>query len=220
MSHAAGFIDPLFSRGLANTGEIINAVAWRLLAGLEDGDLSAERFEYVERLQSGLIRYNDELVNCSFISWSDHELWNAVSRVWGSAQMPISMHFGRAVEKYRESRDDGIFKELEEFSHLGLPFPGNEAYKELFDEMVRLCEAVDRGERDARDAGRELMKHVVASPAVVPHHGLDDPDARFFSPTIETFLKIARWLATEAPEEMRYLADNPRFAHLLAPARG
>jgi FADH2 O2-dependent halogenase len=218
MSHAAGFIDPLFSRGLTNTGEVINAVAHRLLAALADDDFSVERFEYVERLQEGLVRYNDELVNCSFISWSNFDLWNAVSRVWIAAQLPTSLHFGRIIEKYQRTGDDAVFQELETFPYPGLPFPGNTAYKELFDRMVSLCEAVDRGEQDASVAGAELMRAVAASPSVVPHVGLQDPGVRFVHPSMETFLKMARWLATEGPADMRYLADNPRFAHLLAAA--
>jgi tetracycline 7-halogenase / FADH2 O2-dependent halogenase len=218
MSHAAGFIDPLYSRGLTNTGEVINALAHRLLAALADDDFSDERFEYVERLQQGLVRYNDELVNCSFISWSNFDLWNAVSRVWMAAQMPISMHYGRAIERYQRTRDDAVFLDLESTQYPGLPFPGNGAYKDLFEHMVRLCEAVDHGELDASLAGAELMRRVVASPAVIPYLGLEDPDVRFVKPEMQSFLKMARWLATEAPEDMRYLADNPRFAHLLAAA--
>jgi FADH2 O2-dependent halogenase len=218
MSHAAGFIDPLYSRGLTNTGEIINAVAYRILDALAEDDFSVERFEYVEELQKGLIRYNDELVNCSFISWSDYDLWNAVSRVWIAAQMPTSMHFGRAIEKYQRSGDDSIFRELETFPYPGLPFPGNAEYKRLFDEMVALCEAVDRGQRSAGDAGRELMSQISSSPAIVPYIGLRDPDVRFVNASMETFIKMARWLVTDGPKDMRYLADNPRFAHLLVSA--
>src|SRR5204863_2831711 len=36
-SHAAGFIDPLFSRGLSNTFEVVDALSWRLLDALNDG---------------------------------------------------------------------------------------------------------------------------------------------------------------------------------------
>lgn len=219
MSHAAGFIDPLYSRGFTNTGEIINAVAYRILDALASDDFSVEHFRYVEELQQGLIRYNDELVNCSFISWSDYDLWNAVCRVWVAAQMPTSMHFGRAIEKYQRTRDDTIFRELETFPYPGLPFPGNAEYKKLFDQMVTLCEAVDAGERPAGEAGRELMARITESTAVVPYIGLEDPGTRFVNASLETFLKMARWLATDGPRDMRYLADNPRFAHLLAGAR-
>ncbi|WP_433429295.1 NAD(P)/FAD-dependent oxidoreductase [Nonomuraea sp. CA-141351] len=215
LSHAAGFIDPLYSRGLANTGEIINALAWRLMTALNEDDFSVDRFEYVERLQQGLIKYNDELVNASFISWTDFDLWNAVSRVWAASQFPASMRFGRAIEKYRLQHDDAIFKELEQGSYTGSPFPGNEAYEQLFTEMVTTCDAVERGERTPSDAAEALMKQVVTSPAVVPYLGLEDPRTRFVSPTHETFIKMARWLATEGPADMRYLADNPRFSALL-----
>jgi tetracycline 7-halogenase / FADH2 O2-dependent halogenase len=218
MSHAAGFIDPLYSRGLTNTGEIINAVAYRILAALADDDFSPERFQYVEELQRGLVRYNDELVSCSFISWSDPGLWSAVCRVWVAAQMPVSMHYGRAIEKYLRSGDDGIFRELESFPYPGLPFPGNAGYRKLFGEMTAACEAVDRGEISAGEAGRKLMAKVTASPAVLPHIGLKDPDVRFINAEMKMFIQMANWLASEGPEDMRYLADNPRFAHLLAGA--
>ncbi|MBP2708259.1 tryptophan 7-halogenase [Microbispora sp. RL4-1S] len=219
MSHAAGFLDPLYSRGLSNTGEVINALAWRLLEALRDDDFAEERFEYVDTLQKGLIRYNDDLVNSSFVSWSHPDLWNAVSRVWAGAQMPVSMHFGQAVEKFRQSRDDAIFRDLERLPYPGSPFPGNAAYNHLFADMVRICDAVDAGERDAGEAGVTLMKTVAESPGIVPFLGLQDPETRLVQPSLETFISMARWLATEGPEDMRYLADNPRFAHLLAAPR-
>ncbi|MFF0018056.1 tryptophan 7-halogenase [Streptomyces sp. NPDC005374] len=210
MSHAAGFIDPLYSRGLSNTGQVIDAVAWRLLEALKDDDFSEERFSYVERLQQAQITYNDDLVNCSFISWSDWDLWNAVYRVWASSQMPASMRLARAVERFRATRDEGVFKELEDEAFTGSLFP-NKAYDELFLEMVRLCDAVDHGELASGDAGAQLMRLVRSSPAVLPMQGLDDPQSRFVAKTQDSFLTLARWLAEEGPEDMRYLVDTPRI---------
>ncbi|TGB15145.1 tryptophan 7-halogenase [Streptomyces sp. MZ04] len=215
MSHAAGFIDPLYSRGLSNTGEVIDAVAWRLLRALKDDDFSEERFAYVERLQQSLVRYNDNLVNCSFISWSDWDLWNAVYRVWAASQMPASMRLSRAVERFRISRDEQVFTDLEDEEFVGSPFP-NKAYDELFFEMVRLCDAVDHGELRSGDAGAQLMRAVRSSPAVLPMQGLDDPESRFVAKTRESFLGLARWLAAEGPQDMRYLVDNPRIKAALA----
>jgi hypothetical protein len=77
LSHAAGFIDPLFSRGLSNTVEVNGALATTLLAALDDDDLSAERFSAVEQLQQNLIDGNDKLVSASYSSFRDFELWNA-----------------------------------------------------------------------------------------------------------------------------------------------
>ncbi|GAA3441438.1 NAD(P)/FAD-dependent oxidoreductase [Planomonospora venezuelensis] len=213
MSHAAGFIDPLYSRGLTNTGEVINSLAWRLLEALQEDDFSQERFAYIDELQSGLIKYNDEMVNCSFISFSDYELWNAVCRVWAAAEIPINLRFERFLDRYQASGDDNVFREMEKAPYPGSFVPDNAAYQELFAEMVRLCEAVDRSERDATEAGRELMKLVQESEAVLPFIGLDERDHRFIYPQPPSLMKLFGWLGTEGPEEMRYLATLPGGGH-------
>lgn len=220
MSHAAGFIDPLYSRGLTNTVEVINALAWRLLAALGDGDFAEARFQYVEQLQEGLIRFNDGLVNSSFVSWSDWELWNAVYRVWAASIVPGNLHVDRAFEYFKVDRDDSVYKKLEsDDTYSGAPFP-SKSYDELFSEMVRLCDVVDRGEMDSGEAGRRLMNMVSSSPAVLPVQGLRDPKSRFIRQTRESNLELARWIGTEGPEEMRYLIDNPRIKEALLRDKG
>jgi FADH2 O2-dependent halogenase len=215
MSHAAGFIDPLYSRGLTNTVEVINALAWRLIEALKDDDFSDERFEYVEQLQKGLIRYNDSLVNSSFISWSDWNLWNAVYRVWAASIVPANLHLDRAFEHFQIDRDDRVYRNLEtEDPYPGAPFP-SKSYDELFSEMVRLCDAVDHGDMESENAGRQLMNMVTSSPGVLPVQGLKDPASRFIAQTRESNLALARWMADQGPEEMRYLIDNPRIKELL-----
>ncbi|WP_406384924.1 NAD(P)/FAD-dependent oxidoreductase [Streptomyces sp. NBC_01618] len=208
MSHAAGFIDPLYSRGLTNTGEVVNSLAWRLLEALAEDDFDEERFRYVDELQQGLIRYNDELVNCSFISFSDHALWNAVYRVWCAAEVPINLRFDRFTERFMDSGDDGVLRVMEEAAHPGLPVPGSHGYKELFDEMVRVCEAVDRGERTAADAGAELLTTVAKAPVVLDHLGLRDPACRFIYPKPDDLRQMAHWLRHEGPDELRYLTTG------------
>ncbi|MGI5519957.1 NAD(P)/FAD-dependent oxidoreductase [Micromonospora sp. CA-259024] len=208
MSHAAGFIDPLYSRGLTNTGEVINSLAWRLLEALAEDDFDTTRFQYVEDLQQGLIKYNDELVNCSFVSFSDHSLWNAVYRVWCAAEVPINLRFDRFTERYVESGDDGVLRAMEQAAYPGSPVPGSPGYQSLFVEMVRLCEAVDRGERSAADAGKELMTAVQNSPVVLEHLGLRDPGCRFIYPQPADLRRMAHWLRHEGPDELRYLTTG------------
>ncbi|MFJ7266967.1 NAD(P)/FAD-dependent oxidoreductase [Streptomyces sp. NPDC099050] len=208
MSHAAGFIDPLYSRGLTNTGEVINSLAWRLLDALAEDEFDEERFRYVDELQQGLIRYNDELVNCSFISFQDHSLWNAVYRIWCAAEVPINLRFDRFTERFAASGDDGVLRAMENAAHPGLPVPGSAGYKALFDEMVRLCEAVDRGERTAADAGGELLGAVVSAPVVLDHLGLRDPGRRFVYPMPDDLRRMAHWLRHEGPGELSYLVDG------------
>jgi FADH2 O2-dependent halogenase len=205
MSHAAGFIDPLFSRGLTNTMEVINSLSWRLLAALKEDDFAVSRFDYVERLQQGLIRYNDELVNCSFIGFTAYELWNAVYRVWCAAEVPINLRFDRYLERFAETGDDAVFTAMEDAPYPGLLMPDLHGYAELWGEMVRVCEAVDRGERDAAEAGRHLLRRISGSDSVLHGIGLHSPERRFLYPAGPELKDMARWLATDAPAEMRYL---------------
>ncbi len=205
MSHAAGFIDPLFSRGLSNTAEVINALSWRLLAALDDDDFSMDRFAYVETLEQGLLHFNDDLVNASFIGFDNYELWNAVFRVWGFGQIAGNWRVDRHMDAFEAGDRDALLR-LEQSDNVGLWWPDSPSYRELFDETVRLCEEVDAGILDAGEAGRLLMGMVGVADCIMPVLGFRDRAVRFIHPTEDGRRDTIRWLATEAPEEMRYLS--------------
>ena len=69
MSHASGFVDPLFSRGMFNTVEVIYALLDPLLEALKTDNFDEEAFRPVDEQQQRVLDYNDDLVNGSFISW-------------------------------------------------------------------------------------------------------------------------------------------------------
>lgn len=59
MSHAAGAVDTLFSRGMSSTTQVVNSAAALILQAFKDGDFSAQRFEYLDRLnQTHLLNIN------------------------------------------------------------------------------------------------------------------------------------------------------------------
>jgi len=211
MSHAAGFLDPLFSRGISNTAEVINALSWRLLAALADDDFSAERFDFVERLEQGLLDFNDGVVNSSFVSFENYQLWNAVFRVWAYGGVPGNLRLERLIDKFDESGDVGVFDAIEDVPNVGLWWPDSPGYRELFDHMVRLCDRVDAGDLDADVAGKELMDRISTAEFVAPRFGFRERDTRFITPTKQMLKDMMRWIATEAPQDMRYLADGGRF---------
>lgn len=151
MSHAAGFIDPLFSRGLANTCEIINTLAWRLIDALRDDDFSAERSAYVEQLEQGLLDYNDKPVSMSFTSFSDFDLWNAVFRIWSCANSIGGKRFLRAAELSRETGDDLHCQRLDDHPYPGLWWPVD-FYAEMFGEAAAICQDVRDGKLSAQAA--------------------------------------------------------------------
>jgi FADH2 O2-dependent halogenase len=205
LSHAAAFIDPLFSRGLSNTAETINALAWRILAAVKDDDFSAERFEYIERLQQGLFDFNDELVNSAFISFADYELWSAVFRIWAWGSNAGTFRLQEALTKFLQDGRDTHLRDLEEAQHLGFYWPDHDGYRKLFDQMVGQCEAVEAGLTSSSTAADTLHELLVMSDFVPRYFGFSDRSRRYLNPTPAILLKTILWAYRDADPRVREL---------------
>ncbi|GGR68260.1 NAD(P)/FAD-dependent oxidoreductase [Streptomyces roseolus] len=209
MSHAAGFVDPLYSRGLSNTFEVVDALAWRLLDALRDDDFSAERFEYVERLEQGLLDHNDKIVNSSYISFSHFRLWNAVFRVWACFTTPATMRQIRARQNFEIDGDDRHFKEMENSPYTGLWWPDSHAFKHLFELTNTTCERYEAGEIDGDKAADIVFEAIRECESVNTPFGWKDPeDHRFYRATTPTMMKFMWWANTTGPKEMRDLGRS------------
>jgi tetracycline 7-halogenase / FADH2 O2-dependent halogenase len=205
MSHAAGFIDPLFSRGLSNTMEVVDALASRILAALKDGDFSEERFQYVERVETGLLNFNDELVNSAFISFSHFKLWNAVFRVWGCFITPGVMRLSGARLRYVVDGDDRHFQSLEKTKNPGLWWPESTEFQRILEAMAETCEKYEIGELTGDQAADIILKVVQESPEVNPTFGWKDPELRFVAPSSWMLARFIRWGLFSAGPDMRKL---------------
>ena len=219
LAHAAGFIDPLFSRGLSNTSEVINALAWRLLASLGQDDFSVERFEYVERLQQGLLDYNDNLVNSAYISFSDYELWNAVFKIWSLGSNAGTFRLQNTLTQFLKTHDDSLFVGIEDPPNLGLWWPDYEGYKDLFSAMVTYCEQVDRGELPSQVAADELFHLLQDSDFVPPFIGFNNRTRYLKSEPIRMG-GTALWAMSKAPKDIRRLLAGTFTAIMLAAMKG
>jgi FADH2 O2-dependent halogenase len=205
MSHAAGFIDPLFSRGLSNTFEVVDALASRLLKALQDGNFSAERFEYVERLERGLLQYNDDLVNSSFIAFSHFRLWNAMFRVWGAFIAPGVMRLTRARLLHVRDGDERHFAELENSEHPGLWWAESGKVKRLLESAAETCEKYEVGELTGDQAADTIFQLLDECDVVNPIFGWKDPTKRFVAPTTATMARFLWWASVQGPPEMKKL---------------
>jgi FADH2 O2-dependent halogenase len=203
LSHAAGFLDPLFSRGLSNTTEAINSLAWRLLDAIEDDDFSRERFDYVDRLQQGLFRYNDELVNAAFISWDDYDLWTAVFRIWAWGANTGTSHMHNALIKFKRDGNDQHFKDIEDPPHLGLYWPNHDGFKSLFDDLIEQCDLYEAGKVTATEAADVVYAHIARANYVPKHFGFAEREQRFLHPTLKSIGKMVHWVVKEADPELR-----------------
>lgn len=204
-SHAAGFIDALYSRGITNTLEVVNALAWRLIAAAKDGDWSTERFAYIDDLQQGLYEVHDDLVYSSFVGFRHYDLWNAVIRVWKTTSILPTMRIENALREYLASGDEQVFTDLERTSTPGLPEPIGADIKALLEFTRTTCQAVEAGELEPAEAADRLFAHLRGCAFVPAPFELGEPENHHFEATPELLERLGAWGRTQSPQHMRPL---------------
>lgn len=180
-----------------------------MLDALRDNNFTAERFEYVERLEQGLLEHNDKIVNASYIAFDHFRLWNAVFRVWACFTTPATMRQIMARQNFSLDGDDRHFKEMENAPYTGLWWPDSHAFKELFEITVDTCEAYEAGQIDGDKAADIVFEAIRNCESVNTPFGWKDPeDHRFFRATTPTMMKFMWWASTQGPKEMRDLGRS------------
>lgn len=223
LAHAAGFVDPLFSRGLHITMEAINALSHRLISATRDGDFSEARFAHMEPLTQSLIDSHDRLTHGSLIAFRDFELWNAWYRIWALGGSFTAFRFRRAHMKYKMTQDLRYLDALEQHEYLGTPCPEMMEYQTLFTEVYDTLVRVESEEITVADAIKHIYR-LYDAPWIPSMYGLTDP-ARHFITTgdLNAFVDSALWGYLEAPPAIRQkyfdfpsdmLASEVRMAQL------
>ncbi|MEM7124713.1 MAG: NAD(P)/FAD-dependent oxidoreductase [Chloroflexota bacterium] len=82
LGHAAGFIDPLYSKGLYISLTSVSILAHHLLQASQDGDYAREQFLPLEETTLAYLRSNDRLVANSYKAWGNTKLWRSYSVLW------------------------------------------------------------------------------------------------------------------------------------------
>ncbi|MFE0809334.1 NAD(P)/FAD-dependent oxidoreductase [Streptomyces sp. NPDC058794] len=201
-SHAAGFIDALYSRGLTNTMEVVNALGWRLIAASRDGNWSSERFSYVEALQQGLFDFHDDLVYSSFVGFGDYELWNAVNRTWMLGTMLGNVMLEDAHFRFRRSGSEQVFRELEDSPLPGSPLPVSDGFNAMSALTRDLCRQVEAGTTSPKDAADRILGHIRNADFIAPSFRLGERDTRCFNMSPGKMARNAVWCRREAPPEI------------------
>lgn len=222
MLHAAGFIDPLFSRGLENTAVSIHALAPRLIRALRDDDFSPERFEYIDRLQQKLLEHNDDFVSCCYTAFSHFPLWDAFHRLWAVGTILGQFRLVQAHARYRESGDLADLDRLDEDSpHLGYLCADMEGYCRLFNEAKAEVEAVAAEQKSAESAAARIHALIEQQDFARPLFKFGyciSGATRFLNHSKYSLIPAARllyWTQSDAPPEVKkYFDHNPMFALL------
>jgi FADH2 O2-dependent halogenase len=204
-AHAAGFIDALYSRGLTNTLEVVNSLAWRLIEAAGDGDWSTGRFAYIDRLQQGLYDVHDDLVYSSFVGFGHYDLWNAVLRVWESTSIMPTMTVERAYRRFMAGRDEQILRDLEQSTTPGLPAPVGEDIRALLAFTRTTCQAVEAGALEPAQAAARIFARVGQAEFLPAPFELGEPSARCFEATPELLKQAVEWGRTQAPQHIAQL---------------
>ncbi|GGO95492.1 NAD(P)/FAD-dependent oxidoreductase [Wenjunlia tyrosinilytica] len=200
-SHAAGFVDALFSRGLSNSMEIIHALGWRLLDAIREDDFSVERFKYVQELEQGLLDFNDDLVANSYTSFKSFPLWNAWFRVWSLGQILATFEINRAYAQYLDNHDPAVLERLERQAPDGA-IPDYRPARELLRKVSDLTRAVQNGKAEPDTAADEILTVLRAADFVPPAFGLADPNNHWTDASTFKILSTLNWAKKKAPKEM------------------
>ena len=183
LGHAAGFIDPLYSRGLVNTTEAINALAPRLLKAFKDDDFSADRFSYVETLQRNLLDNNDDMVRCSYLSWRDYDLWNAWFRLWAVAVMQGGLNLKSKLARYNDTHDEAFLPDAAApdgfFGGEAENNPKHAAFRKFWDGTVAGMYRMEKGEESADSVVRSIYDGLRSGEFVPPHFEMHNPNRRY-----------------------------------------
>ncbi len=147
LGHAAGFIDPLFSKGLYTTFMSAAVLADLLLDAQKDGDYSAARFAPLEHITQRFIRNNDRLVANCYKSFGNHKLWVPMSVLWltGAYTEYVKLNTIRAEARSRA----GYFAEARKLRLVG---GGFDEFDRIAEQVYALVEAVDPHDEAAVDA--------------------------------------------------------------------
>ena len=200
-THASGFVDPLFSRGLTGTFEFINALAWRIIEAARTDDWSTEKFRYLEALDTGLLETHDTIVHAAFQSWPHYEVWNAVFRVWAMGMVMGTLQLEKAYYEYIHVRDDRVYRDRENAKYAGAAFPTSEAYADLAQSTLEPVLAVRRGEISPSRAGQDIFSRIGQQDYVPPSFGMADPDTKYLHPTPPRMAMAMKWARHDAPPE-------------------
>jgi FADH2 O2-dependent halogenase len=203
MSHAAGAIDALFSRGMANTMAVIEAFVPRFLAARAAADYSAARFEYINTLNQNILDNNDKLIAGSYIAFRDFDLWRAWSKMWYLAWNLGVLRIAGTYYNYLETGDPAVLERLHHGEVPGSFCPELPSAQKQFDACFAVMQRVRRGELAPTDAVPELAWILGDGEASPSPLNLHDVLRRWHDGSQETQRLIYQWGQTAAPLPLR-----------------
>ncbi len=206
--HAAGFIDPLFSRGLALTMDSIFFLADRILKAFKADKFDEKDFAFIDALSLGGIKYHDQLVATSYRSWKDYRLWNAWLRIWALGEAGLDqLRILKAHLEFGKYGKMEALEKLEDVIHPGLLCPDSLQYEELFRKSRQAIAEATGGARSAEEASRAVFKMIDDAELFAPNVGISDPEVRVFGHNQKATLRAFYWGRWKAKDHVKKYYD-------------
>jgi FADH2 O2-dependent halogenase len=171
MNAAACFVDPLFSRGLANTLRTIDLLIDPLVRCLREDAFSEQAFEAVQRGYEADLSVADRFVRNAYRSFSDFSLWDAWLRIWAIERFTLDslldeLSLGRIAWEWKRA-ENPLSHACEEPS-----------FREAFESSERLVQAVTAGELSAPEAGNRIRARLAELPWELSGVPISAPELR------------------------------------------
>ena len=163
LGHAAGFIDPLYSKGLYCTLTSVSVLADLLLDAQKVGDYSAARFRPLETVTLAYLGAADRLVANSYKSWGNYKLWTVYAVLWllGAYTELVKLSSIRMQATDRRS----YYAELYKLKLAGGGFP---EFDQIASQIDAIIEQVDPNDEAAVDRAVTTMKKIFAEITWLP----------------------------------------------------
>ena len=201
LQHSYGFIDPLFSRGIWRSVETVDAVCQTLIDALEDDDLSAERFEPIDRMQTSMLDDNDRMVHNAYRSMSSYETWTSWLRIWFVDELLTTLPVLAATFNHATTGNRAVLDRVGGHRQSRTGFSFSDRLSTLMDEIEGLLDQAEAGETSPDQVLAETMARL-ADADYLPPNIIDWTAKHNFSIdlTPPTLAKLLWWSRLKAPK--------------------
>ncbi|QCX82458.1 ubiquinone biosynthesis hydroxylase family protein (plasmid) [Streptomyces sp. YIM 121038] len=214
LPHAAEFVDPLNSTGLAVTASCVNALAHRLIEASRDGDFSTERFAYIEEWTKRSFDCADKFAWNMYTSFSgDIRLMNAGLRPLALLGLYSTLSPMETWMRYQQTKDPHVFDRMERAPLRGVLSADNPVLQQYLDDSVEDFRAYRDGKQTAEETVKAVCRHPVMhtwAPPVLKDRWTD-PDCRTVVGTFSfgVMAQLLYWSKYQAPKEIRDVYLSP-----------
>ncbi|WP_089030658.1 NAD(P)/FAD-dependent oxidoreductase [Pseudomonas aeruginosa] len=194
--------DLLFSRKLSNAGELVLALAHRLIDAARQGDYQSTALQAFVGIQNSIVHLNDRITRGAYIAFRDPDLWNAYARVWLLQSIAATITARKINDAFARTRDPHVFDEIDRVTDDGFWMPLYQGYKDILNFALERCHEVEIGNLSSSDAARQIFAQLAAADFVPPIFDFADPDARVYQLTTWRKLKALWWGLVKVPSEV------------------